>query len=154
MIRLMRSGFGRARLLPSRGAERLGRSLALPGPDTPSRIVYESGPASFSPLPGILPAEPRPSDFIDQGPSGNPNPGAAPVPPAVLRELTNPVVPKIEPPFEPANLPGAALARQAPPAAPPWQGWEWVAAAAAGIFVLGLLARLLRAYVERKDTSR
>jgi hypothetical protein len=111
----------------------------------------ESGPGSFSPQPGIIPREPRPSDFIDQGRSGNSNPGAAQIPPELLSQLTIPVVPKIEPLFAPAPLPGAAPARPVPPAAPPWQGWVWVAA---GIGVLCLLARLLRTYAERKDTAR
>jgi hypothetical protein len=89
---------------------------------------------------------------IDQGQGGNANPGApAQIPPEVLMQLTNPVVPKIDPPFEHAKLPGAAAAQQLPPAAAPWRFLGW---AAAGIFVLGLLARLLRDYVGRKHTAR
>jgi len=101
---------------------------------------------------GILPPEPRVGGTIDQGQSGNSNPTApAQIPPEVLRELTKPVVPKMDPPFEPAKLPGAAAAQQPPPAAFPWQFWGWVAA---GIGVLSLLARLLRDDVERKHTAR
>jgi len=113
----------------------------------------ESGPGSFSPQPGILPRELNVRDFLDPRENGNPtpNPGAAQVSPEVLSQLTNPVVPKIEPPFAPAPLPGTAPARPAPPAAPPWQGWAWVAA---GVGVLCLLACLRRRCTERKHTAR
>jgi hypothetical protein len=101
---------------------------------------------------GILPPEPGVGGIIDQGQSGNSNPPpSAQIPPEVLGQLTNPVVPKIDPPFVPAQLPGAAAAQQPRPAAPPWQGWEWVAI---GIGVLCLLACLLRNSVERKRTAR
>lgn len=114
-------------------------------PNAPS-LSFGSGPH------GILPSEPGVGGIIDQGQRGNSNPGAsAPIPPEVLRQLANPVVPRIDPPFEPARLPRAVPAQQPPPAAPPWQGWGWVAAA---IFVLTLLILLLRGDVERKDTAR
>jgi hypothetical protein len=98
---------------------------------------------------GILPPEPRVSGTIDQGPSGNSNP--AQIPPEVVRQLTTPVVPKIDLPYAPPKLPGTAAAQQPPPAVFPWQFWGWVAA---GIFVLSLLARLLHDYVARKQTAR
>jgi hypothetical protein len=80
--------------------------------------------------------------IIDQGQSGKSNPSTPPqIPPEVLRQLTNPVIPKIDPPFQPAHLPGAAAVQQPPPAAVPWQFWGWLAA---GIFILSLLALLLR----------
>jgi hypothetical protein len=90
------------------------------------------------------------SDFIDQGQRGNPNPGVPQILPEVLRQLANPVIPKFEPPLPPANLPGPVPGRQVPPAAPPWEGWEWWVA---GIGVLLLLARLLRDNTAQKETT-
>jgi hypothetical protein len=117
--------------------------------DPPSSGEWQSPLGSYRPVP----SEPRVGDFIDQNAHGNPNPGAyAQIPPALLTQLVNP--PKIEPKFAPVQLPGVPPARHEPFAAPSWQGWGWVAAAAAGIFVLGLLARLRRDNVARKNTAR
>jgi hypothetical protein len=123
----------------------------------------ESGPGSFPPLPGTTPPEPNVRAIIKQMEEANgavpaPNPGgSAQISPAELEQILNQPKPDFSkmdfPKFEPARLPADAPARHEPPAAPPWQGWGWVAAAA-GIFVLGLLARLLRDYVERKHTAR
>jgi hypothetical protein len=99
-------------------------------------------------MPGIIPREPRVGDFLGQGQNGNPGPSAQ-VPPEVLRQLANPP-PKIDfPKFVPPMLPVDAPARHEPFAAPSWLGWEWVA----GIFVLSLLAGLLRGSMARKQTG-
>ena len=118
------------------------RPLGLP--DNPLLRLSSGGPH------GIIPREPRVSDFIDQGQRGNPNRGAPQISVEALRQLANPVVPKIETPFAPANLPRAVPVRQVPPAAPPWQGWEWWAA---GLGVLLLLGRVLRDDPARKEPA-
>ena len=121
-------------------------------PNNPFLRTHQGRPLNSVGPHGILPPEPGVGGIIDQGQSGNSNLGApAQIPPEVLRQLTNPVLPQIDPPFAPAKLPRAATAQQPPPAASPWQFWGWVAA---GIFVLSLLACLLRDYVERKHTAR
>ena len=140
-----------------------GPGLNIPGIGS-GYFGRESGPGSSSPLPGTTPPEPNVRYIIKQmekanGPVLTPNPGgSARIPRAVLEQILNPPKPDFSkmdfPKFEPARLPGG----MSPPGnnlrGAPWQGWEWVVAAAAGVFVLGLLARLLRDYVERKHTAR
>jgi hypothetical protein len=134
---------------------RQGPGLHIPGIGS-GWFGSESGPGSISPQPGIIPPEPNVRAILDRMQKSNAagpttNPGApAPISPAVLEQLANP--PKVDfPKFAPANLPGAAPARQVPPAAPFRPHWGWVAA---GIFVLCLLAYVLRDYAARKDAAR
>jgi hypothetical protein len=120
-------------------------------PLDPLSLQSPWGPqSSFGPH-GIIPREPRVADILDQKQNGKPNPGAsAQIPPGVLTQLVNP--PKIAPKFEPLPKPlGVVPARHEPFARPSWQRWVWVAA---GIFVLSLLAYLLRDCVERKPAPR
>jgi hypothetical protein len=77
-----------------------------------------------------------------------PAPRLRSVPPPNLGGSIPPAV--LGPPLDrqPIPLPPPPAARPEPSAAPSWQGWAWVAAA--GIFVLSLLARRLRDNRERK----
>ncbi|HVS38776.1 MAG TPA: hypothetical protein VMS17_24685 [Gemmataceae bacterium] len=115
--------------------------------DPPSSGEWQSQLGQYR----AVPPEPVVGDFIDQNPIGEPNPAAsAAIPPEVVAQLANP------PRIEPFNVPAAALPsfQPPPPAAAPWQDWEWLAWAAAGVIVLGLLGRLLRDCVKRKDTTQ
>jgi hypothetical protein len=100
------------------------------------------------------PAEPRPSDFINRTPGGNPatpNQGASPrIAPELLEQLLNPPGPKIAIPSVPPTIPPVhPHARPEPFAALAEIRGEWLA----GIFVLGLLALLLYGYSGRKQTD-
>jgi hypothetical protein len=107
------------------------------------------GPQSSYGPHGIIPGELRVAHFLDHKQNGNSSSGAsAQMPAEVLTQLVNP--PKIDPPFEPVTRPGVAPTRHKPFAAPSWLRWEWMA----GLFVLILLACLLRNYIKRKPTAR
>lgn len=111
-------------------------------PQSPGRPLDPVGPH------GILPPEPQVGAIIAQGQRGNSNPAPIPISPELLRQLTNPEIPRNNPPFSPVNLPPA---HPPPPPGPSWEGWEW---AVIGVGVLCLLGRLTRDYVARKETAR
>jgi hypothetical protein len=113
-------------------------------PNNPLLVPGTSGPG------GILPPEPGVGAVLDQRQGGNPNPDAARLAQEAASQLTNPVVPKFEPLFDPAYQPGAARVWHEPPAESSWQGWEWAAACGGG---LCLLARVLGGGAARKQTG-
>jgi hypothetical protein len=119
------------------------------GPALPNNPFFPQSPGPLNPVGphGILPPEPRVGAFIDPGQNGTPNPAPNQISLEVLRQLTDPELPRIAPPFEPVKLPAA----QPPlPALPSWEGWE---GAVIGIGILCLLARLLRDSNARKDMA-
>ena len=119
-------------------------------PDNPFLRNNQGRPLNAPGPHGIIPPEPQISGIIDQGQNANSGVPAQ-VPPSLVMQLTPPVVPNIHPPFEPVKLPLVPPAGHEPFAAPSWPHWPWVAAS---VFVLCLLALLLRDYVARKHTVR
>ena len=119
-------------------------------PDNPFLRNNQGLPRNAPGPHGIIPPEPRINGIIDQGQNANSGVPAQ-VPPSLVMQLTPPVVPNIHPPFEPVKLPLVPPAGHEPFAAPSWPHWPWVAAS---VFVLCLLALLLRDYVARKHTVR
>jgi len=125
--------------------------ILQPGPLSPCRLPDPMDlHISWDPRPdgpnGINPLERRMDDILDRKRSGHPDPNpSAGIPPEVRERLPIPQRVGPVPSPRPAPQPGVA-----PSPAPFWPNWGWVAV---GVFVLGLLALLLRAYVERKRAA-
>jgi hypothetical protein len=113
--------------------------------DPPSSGEWRSRLGPYRPVPPEL----RTSDFIGQGPRGNPSPGATRISPELLAQLANP--PKFDPQFDRVRLPVHPPAWHEPSAAPVERPSGW---AVVSFFVLGLLALVLLTHARRKPTDR